>query len=121
MHDGIGHMIPPGQTPPPLGADPPGQSPQSRHPPEQTPPRADTHLEQTPPLEQYHLRVTAQVRHHLGADTPLGRQPPGSRHHPPGSDPPPRSQESYNLTGETFLTCFFHYLHRLMSFNVLLS
>ena len=52
------------QTPPyrnrhyPMGADPPPDTPRSRHPPKQTrprsrhPPRADTPWEQTPPLEQ---------------------------------------------------------------------
>ena len=66
MHDGIGHMVHP-------PADPPGQTPQVKHPPGQTPPWADTPRAGDP-----------QVRHPPGSDPP-GQRPPRVRHPSPWS------------------------------------
>ena len=83
-----GHTRPPRRSPqeqtPSLGAD----TPQSRHP-----------LDQTLPLEQTPRSDTLQIRHPLGADTPQCRHPPDQtlplEQTPPGADTPtPWSRQS---------------------------
>ena len=79
-------------TPPHPGAD----TPQSRHPPEQTPPKADTPPEADPPRADPLEQTPPWSRHPPRADTPQEQTPPKSRHpqsrYPP-EQTPPRSRD----------------------------
>ena len=86
----LGYTPPPGSRHPP-GVDPMEQTPRSRHPPQQTPPRADTPWRRHPPGVDTPREQTPRA----GTDTPREQTPQEQTPAPgqaPGSRPPPRDR-----------------------------
>ena len=90
--------------------------PRMENPPDGEPPG----MENPPPGME-----TPQMENPPGWRTPLG-EPPQMENPPDGEPPqdgdtPPDPENVHFNCNNTFLTCFFKYLHRLMSINVLLT